>query len=176
MKLPIEGDCLPRREPAAFRRLCVETPHPFGRVYLKNQPPSGGCVLKQDIVGIKQCDSFQPPSGGCVLKPLSMTAPRPHRQPAAFRRLCVETGRRGCRLRKRRPAAFRRLCVETSAMRRMPGSRPQPPSGGCVLKLELWLIAFLKMIQPPSGGCVLKPPQSLEPPIYSASRLQAAVC
>ena len=57
---------------------------------------------------------FQPPSGGCVLK-RAMVAPVVRAvRPAAFRRLCVETGfcRSGgrCRL----PAAFRRLCVETT--------------------------------------------------------------
>ena len=34
------------REPAAFRRLCVETPLNLMRGGLEAQPPSGGCVLK----------------------------------------------------------------------------------------------------------------------------------
>ena len=58
----------------------------------KHQPPSGGCVLKRSL-------------RACLLIVTS---------PAAFRRLCVETGEIGLEL------AF----------------RPQPPSGGCVLKLE----------------------------------------
>ena len=33
----------------------------------------------------------QPPSGGCVLKPRSTGVRHYHKQPAAFRRLCVET-------------------------------------------------------------------------------------
>ena len=32
------------------------------------QPPSGGCVLKQKIVGRDTSLHLQPPSGGCVLK------------------------------------------------------------------------------------------------------------
>ena len=33
---------------------------------------------------------------------------------------------------------------------------PQPPSGGCVLKLRLKICATTIRLQPPSGGCVLK--------------------
>ena len=58
-------------------------------------------------------DDFQPPSGGCVLKQSYISTGPRHRQPAAFGRLCVETGLRfefiSCGL----PAAFGRLCVET---------------------------------------------------------------
>ena len=32
----------------------------------------------------------------------------------------------------------------------------QPPSGGCVLKLNKNWKDFIQYIQPPSGGCVLK--------------------
>ena len=55
--------------PAAFRRLCVETlkkttnPHRQAA-----QPPSGGCVLKQNVIVDIQPVRAQPPSGGCVLK------------------------------------------------------------------------------------------------------------
>ena len=50
----------------------------------------------------------------------------------------------GARLLREAPAAFGRLCVETSDRLNITG-RPgiQPPSGGCVLKLNLRsLIAF----------------------------------
>ena len=33
------------------------------------QPPSGGCVLKQNLRLIRISLLAQPPSGGCVLKP-----------------------------------------------------------------------------------------------------------
>ena len=56
-----------------------------------NQPPSGGCVLKQYI-------SF-------VILKIDL--------PAAFRRLCVETSDDLKKSVKDKPAAFRRLCVET---------------------------------------------------------------
>ena len=32
----------------------------------------------------------------------------------------------------------------------------QPPSGGCVLKLNTPVIGISYTVQPPSGGCVLK--------------------
>ena len=79
-------------EPAAFGRLCVETG--MVRLYssVEAQPPSGGCVLKLDLLG----EGF-----GEV-------------GPAAFGRLCVETSQaaRVCSISS--PAAFGRLCVETS--------------------------------------------------------------
>ena len=78
-------------EPAAFGRLCVETPTKpikpskatpaaFGRLcvetilvwhlscFLERQPPSGGCVLKPAVRGAVAYAWYQPPSGGCVLK------------------------------------------------------------------------------------------------------------
>ena len=54
-------------EPAAFRRLCVETLH-RERPYKDTQPPSGGCVLKRDCLALNPDEAHQPPSGGCVLK------------------------------------------------------------------------------------------------------------
>ena len=76
-----------------------------------------------------------------------------------------------------RPAAFRRLCVET-------GSNhdtycrwwAQPPSGGCVLKQLLILKESVAYFQPPSGGCVLKLLSGAQFIHCIASRLQAAVC
>ena len=57
-------------DPAAFRRLCVETMLPVPPVTSgRSQPPSGGCVLKLDLLHL----------------------PQRHGHPAAFRRLCVET-------------------------------------------------------------------------------------
>ena len=34
-----------------------------------HQPPSGGCVLKQFLKNKGRLNFSQPPSGGCVLKP-----------------------------------------------------------------------------------------------------------
>ena len=59
-----------------------------------NQPPSGGCVLKQIKFGRVGFFPTQPPSGGCVLKQASKCTHVPKTTPAAFRRLCVETPRR----------------------------------------------------------------------------------
>ena len=56
--------------PAAFGRLCVETTS-----YWKAE----------------SCARNQPPSGGCVLKPTRSMENPVSSQPAAFGRLCVET-------------------------------------------------------------------------------------
>ena len=57
-----------RRLPAAFRRLCVETVSSIADLSQESQPPSGGCVLKQDFAPLVWRQVVQPPSGGCVLK------------------------------------------------------------------------------------------------------------
>ena len=99
---------------AAFGRLCVETTFSSIMIYSQEQPPSGGCVLKQGFGNTCKPQKAQPPSGGCVLKlttentSLSAKAQPPSGgcvlkrfnkllvklllDPAAFRRLCVETG------------------------------------------------------------------------------------
>ena len=79
------------KKPAAFRRLCVETPIRNPTLKQKNQPPSGGCVLKHAC-------KYAQDKYAC---------------PAAFRRLCVETILGFNISSVRFPAAFRRLCVET---------------------------------------------------------------
>ena len=77
---------------------------------------------------------MQPPSGGCVLKPQIVESDYIIKQAAAFGRLCVET------LFCKKPptpnvaAAFGRLCVETAISENILASGKQPPSGGCVLK------------------------------------------
>ena len=57
----------------------------------REQPPSGGCVLKQDVLQQHGINSPQPPSGGCVLKLLMSVILIPPLDAAAFGRLCVET-------------------------------------------------------------------------------------
>ena len=55
--------------------------------------------------------------------------------PAAFGRLCVETLRVDGQIIAFLPAAFGRLCVETAVIASIEQAiKPQPPSGGCVLK------------------------------------------
>ena len=71
--------------PAAFRRLCVETP---------TKPRQWSVYLAQ------------PPLGGCVLKPKRKSPPESCSDPAAFRRLRVETRSRGSRCRGAGPAIF----------------------------------------------------------------------
>ena len=123
----------------------------------KNQPPSGGCVLKlvfRNFVGgyylpaafgrlcvettVRTASHWlwrnQPPSGGCVLKQNLMTMLMRQGIPAAFGRLCVETSTCFCVTLFLPPAAFGRLCVETVAVIDTTGQITQPPSGGCVLK------------------------------------------
>ena len=75
--------------------------------------------------------------------------------PAAFRRLCVETFSGENIGEIEFPAAFRRLCVETFSWSPMcEAAQSQPPSGGCVLKLAVYVVQCRA----------------------DASRLQAAVC
>ena len=77
--------------------------------------------------------------------------------PAAFRRLCVETATKATPHQTSPPAAFRRLCVETSAVYWIRKYIIQPPLGGCVLKHDKGQENQMELIQPPLGGCVLKP-------------------
>ena len=79
----------------------MKPPSRAAAVGLLGQPPSGGCVLKLD--GLHQ---------NAVIAP-----------PAAFGRLCVETG---CLTRWKllaKPAAFGRLCVETATVAKSAVSR-----------------------------------------------------
>ena len=144
------------------------------------QPPSGGCVLKP--VTARWFDSWlsQPPSGGCVLKPQITVADVFEAQPAAFRRLCVETVRVRTSVYASKPAAFRRLCVETrstvstrtqatapAAFRRLcvettsyleysTNGHPAAFRRLCVETVILAVTPKGLRAQPPSGGCVLK--------------------
>ena len=97
-----------------------------------------------------------------MLKLFTRIGTRLMREPAAFRRLCVETNHFFISSGARLPAAFRRLCVETPICRKRRKAMSQPPLGGCVLK-PLWArCRCWQKIQPPLGGCVLKP---LPPPL-----------
>ena len=79
--------------PAAFGRLCVETPLTAFQLFREQtQPPSGGCVLKQVSREASIQTGSQPPSGGCVLKQPFVILGAGYTGPAAFGRLCVETG------------------------------------------------------------------------------------
>ena len=123
-------------EPAAFRRLCVETYQwRLNRRLSMRQPPSGGCVLKHTYSFDPGINSHQPPSGGCVLKHCYFSLATHIGGPAAFRRLCVETCKHGHDDLLDRGIA-------------------QPPSGGCVLKRANCNPTFTRR----------------------SSRLQAAVC
>ena len=157
MKQKFGGQLLTFGRPAAFGRLCVETSKSPVNIRVRDQPPSGGCVLKLDLLPFHADKRAQPPSGGCVLKLAGNNSLKllfwpaafgrlcvetdidgyfwPSKLPAAFGRLCVETMRDAISRSISNPAAFGRLCVET--MRHGIGliPKPQPPSGGCVLKL-----------------------------------------
>ena len=56
----------------------------------------------------------QPPSGGCVLKQLVLSKRIQQCPAAAFGRLCVETDKAGKYYNLDPAAAFGRLCVETA--------------------------------------------------------------
>ena len=105
--------------PAAFRRLCVETNlRRMPKLVLLNQPPLGGCVLKQGIWSDNH---------GLIL-------------PAAFRRLCVETFAKpkDCKVTDQPPLGGCVLkLLSTSNYFKL---NLQPPLGGCVLKPIFWVI------------------------------------
>ena len=78
---------------------------------------------------------LQPPSGGCVLK-LEVVAQCPLSQYAAtFGWLCVETLLHLNLTKGLIAATFGWLCVETAIHCSKSFLVTQPPSGGCVLKL-----------------------------------------
>ena len=70
-------------------------------------------MLKLNLIGNQLGVYVQPPSGGCVLKQALEKIPFDSFDPAAFRRLCVETVSHDLCKHINKPAAFRRLCVET---------------------------------------------------------------
>ena len=79
-----------RRQPPSGG--CVLKPlQPCQATHFVCQPPSGGCVLKQALGAEYKISLDQPPSGGCVLKHNNPKNNAFSPQPAAFRRLCVET-------------------------------------------------------------------------------------
>ena len=120
------------------------------------QPPSGGCVLKQPLWGLRLSSRLQPPSGGCVLKPTSSNWDGVNtRQPPSGGCVLKPNDQTGFN-RLSLAAAFGRLCVETSAWARSRMGSTQPPSGGCVLKPTTPHPPEHDRAQPPSGGCVLK--------------------
>ena len=73
----------------------------FQFLAIKNQPPSGGCVLKRLH------------TGGFLMLPVS----------AAFGRLCVETAGNAYNAVRAYSAAFGRLCVETEYQRHRRGNK-----------------------------------------------------
>ena len=74
-------------------------------------------------------------------------------------------------------ATFGWLCVETIEI---PTAHKvfnrQPPSGGCVLKLNNYMRFFRLYAQPPSGGCVLKLILGKFDTVKASSHLRVAVC
>ena len=114
-------------------------------------------MLKLDVQAAVNDNGDQPPSGGCVLKQEITCKHLYLPAPAAFGRLCVETSKNLPSRLLLGPAAFGRLCVETIRFPSRGGySQNQPPSGGCVLKRQFDTGRQRDRVQPPSGGCVLK--------------------
>ena len=105
---------------AAFGRLCVETRIDTGRINNKQQPPSGGCVLK--LMG---CQSSMPPL-----------------PTAAFGRLCVETPIKKPRLESTGQPPSGGCVLKQPLTNYQAMFRRQPPSGGCVLKQIIDFVQF----------------------------------
>ena len=156
MKPKLLNDSGAMSGPAAFRRLCVETPaQPPCRTTKRGQPPSGGCVLKLAMRHRQFGIGGQPPSGGCVLKrSIPRAVCRDSHQPPSG----------GCVL---------KLDDQTQHVVVI----GQPPSGGCVLKH--FLLQNDKLPQPPAAFrrlCVETRMLNLKAKVAATSRLQAAVC
>ena len=80
----------------------------------REQPPSGGCVLKlYHRSFFYQLFNRQPPSGGCVLKRFSVSQAPQYRNAATFGWLCVETSNHITVFVNLEAATFGWLCVET---------------------------------------------------------------
>ena len=121
----------------------------------------------------------QPPSGGCVLKQKELNNQTGFKVAATFGWLCVETAleKKTERINSRshlrvavcwntnigdcitisssshlRVAVCWNPCIKVDKLIK----KTQPPSGGCVLKLKKKKQHIAKSLQPPSGGCVLK--------------------
>ena len=137
VETPQRGNARRYSAPAAFGRLCVETWHEKEAISLRRQPPSGGCVLKlhspSELVFGRDPAAF----GRLCVETSSRTARKSTCPPAAFGRLCVETAPCDSFSAHSSPAAFGRLCVETALGRAKSCTTAQPPSGGCVLKQRL---------------------------------------
>ena len=95
LKHSFRGGSLLKGQPAAFRRLCVETGLINPSQYRRCRPAAFRRLCVETIIA---------PLGKMMWAP------------AAFRRLCVETSNRYLSSEKKLPAAFRRLCVETSGV------------------------------------------------------------
>ena len=114
-------------------------------------------MLKRNTSWGRNSKPAQPPSGGCVLKLNEPATLGRKKDPAAFRRLCVETVHMVIKKPFISPAAFRRLCVETRNTETLKDSvLPAAFRRLCVETIKKWLCPKLHN-QPPSGGCVLKP-------------------
>ena len=113
-------------------------------------------MLKQDDTVFAVAVVTQPPSGGCVLKRHKIGREMPTVLPAAFGRLCVETGKRKGIMNQK---------------------QTQPPSGGCVLKPVEVDIELMPEIPAAFGRlCVETNRGSGQSAGGGASRLRAAVC
>ena len=98
----------------------------------------------------------QPPSGGCVLKPDLVVHLNYLLAPAAFGRLCVETALQPYLQRKGGQPPSGGCVLKRAKTSHRAYYWDQPPSGGCVLKPISLVVFGITAYQPPSGGCVLK--------------------
>ena len=76
----------------------------------------------------------QPPSGGCVLKQYEKGDEVPAELPAAFGRLCVETSKNNSCNRSERQPPSGGCVLKQDLLFDVTERFTQPPSGGCVLK------------------------------------------
>ena len=111
-----QSSCFEGLNPAAFGRLCVETIDVGLKLNVKNQPPSGGCVLKLGLFSTFGHLALPAAFGRLCVETLLKLYGRNCQKPAAFGRLCVETTACLYLPLDWVPAAFGRLCVETELL------------------------------------------------------------
>ena len=129
----------------------------------RSQPPLGGCVLKQTKRLRRLNLAYQPPLGGCVLKLNRNLNHNPRFYQPPLGGCVLKPAFRPDLFQAKTPAAFRRLRVETFSFQINRIEAIQPPLGGCVLKQRLLRpVSPTAYCQPPLGGCVLKPVSHLD--------------
>ena len=156
LKLYLSVFLIDKDEPAAFRRLCVET---------------SCCPIHRRRFGPSSLQAAVCWNFGLLARAAGGFPSR--LQAAVCWNYNVKTNIEPTQEASRLQAA---VCWNSSVAVSSSSARIQPPSGGCVLKLLPKSRKLKRTLQPPSGGCVLKRFRHILFGNWESSCLQAAVC